>query len=108
MVFGKTCSNNKKSLMPIDNHSINTLEKFQNRNEFNHNKNDRLFNEKTNLKTQMKAIPNQRIYLKMSRLHKAQVPIFNSKPFIIISLSKLSSTICHTILIQLRESHLNK
>ena len=30
--------------MPIDNHSINTSEKFQNRNEFNNNKNDRLFN----------------------------------------------------------------
>ena len=29
------CSNNKKSLMPIDNHSINASEKFQNRNEFN-------------------------------------------------------------------------
>ena len=50
MVFGKTCSNNKKSLMPIDNHSINTLEKFQNRNEFNHNKNDRLFNEENKSK----------------------------------------------------------
>ena len=36
--------------MPIDNHSINTSEKFQNRNEFNHNKNDRLFNEENKSK----------------------------------------------------------
>jgi hypothetical protein len=36
--------------MPIDNHSINTSEKFQNRNEFNHNKNARLFNEENKSK----------------------------------------------------------
>ena len=50
MVFGKTCSNNKKSLMPIDNHSINASEKFQNRNEFNNNNKDRLLNEENKSK----------------------------------------------------------
>jgi hypothetical protein len=51
---------------------------------------------KTNLKTQMKGILNQQIFLRMNRLLKARVLIFISRPFITISLNILNNSICLT------------